>query len=165
MENTNDRKLTTTLTSGIISLVDATLCILIAVALIIVLKSGVVGGGTGLGFAVVLILFFPFAIVCFVPIALHAMYKIIFGILLIKAYLKLKKGEDASKGRWTYSVSFVWRIVTTIFMVLEAFLVYSIFEAGKSLLLGVIFIVVIILMIALQVFAIVIETKSKSKRY
>lgn len=161
-------KIKKTLLSAILNLVDAVVCIALAVLFFVLLKTGVIGqaisGANATAFAVVLLLAFPLTIICFVPIGLHAIYKIIFCIHLFKAYVKAWKGEEFKFKNWMYGASFVLRIVTAIFMFFEILLTTSLCKAGGAIAIGVIYGIIIGAMIALQIFVIFIESKSKQER-
>ncbi|MBQ3235693.1 MAG: hypothetical protein IJA97_06010 [Clostridia bacterium] len=168
MENTVNKNLKNTLASGIISIVDAFFSIALAVVFFILLKTGVASSGTegmeGVGFAFVIVIFFPLSIICFVPIALHAVYKIIFGAHLISTHSRAKRGEVKELSKPLYTASLVLRIITAVLLAIELILIYSIFDAGKVVYLGIIFAIAITLLVILQIVAIVIERKSKIER-
>ena len=164
MENTTNKKqLLNTKRSAIINIVDATLCVLVAIAFFILIKSGVViktfEGAEAIGLALVFAIFLIFAIVCYAPILVHVIFKFIFGARLIKTYKS--NGETKTVSKKTFVASIVFRIISAIFFAVEGFFVYMVFDVGSAIACGIIFTVFLTLLCALQIFAIFIERKSK----
>lgn len=164
----NVKKLDKLKTAGIINIIDAILCIGIGVAFYLCLKLGVAGTHfenlDGLGFAVVLVLFLPLAMIAYAPIVVHAIFKIIYGILAIVNAKKVNNGKPLKFGKGMFVTNTVLRIISIIMFAADAFLVYSIFDAAKKTFVGILFAAFIVLLIGAQILAMVIDGGAKKQR-
>lgn len=167
MENTSKRLKFLT-TSGILNIIDAVLCIALFLAFYLCIKTGAIAGKIegleGLGFAIVLVIFLPFALACYIPIGIHAIYKIIFGVLALVNSSKVKKGGELRFGKGLFTANVILRIIVIIMLAIEIFLTYSIFDAGNNVLLGIIFSAGAVIVLAVQIVTMVFDGKAKRER-
>ena len=80
MKKTTDNKtFKATKLSAIINIVDATLCIMVALAFFILLKTDLVTkrfeGVEAIGFAIGFTIFLILSIICYLPILIHVLFK------------------------------------------------------------------------------------------
>ncbi len=162
-------KLSKTLTTCIFNLISAILSIALAISFFILLKVGVIGSGNegmeGLGFAFVLIVFLPLAIVLYVPILIDAVYKTVFSIILLKKLPKLKATGEIEIGRSLFVWSVVLKIVSTVALAFEALFTYSLIDAGGTPVLAVIFAIIIILIAVFHIAIIFMEKSSRKELF
>ncbi len=164
----NVKKLDKLKTAGIINIIDAILCIAIGVAFYLCLKLGVSGTKfenlDGLGFAVVLVLFLPLVMIAYSPIVVHAIYKIIYGILAVVNAKNVNIGKPLKFGKGMFTANIVLRVISIIMFAICAFLTYSIFDAALKPLLGILFTAFILILIGVQILAMVIDGGAKKQR-
>ena len=167
MENTV-KKLKNLLRSGILNLVCAVLSIVLFFAFLFVVKSGaIVGtyeGWEGLGVAIVLVLFLPIALIAYIPVLVSAVFGLVFGILAIVNYSKVKKGKELKFGKGLFVTNIVLKILGYVFLAVEIILINIMFNACNNTLGGIIFDGAIVVFIALLIVCTVFDGKAKRER-
>lgn len=167
MENTV-KKLKNLLRSGILNLVCAVLSIVLFFAFLFVVKSGAIVGAyegwEGLGVAIVLVLFLPMALVAYIPVLISAVYGLVFGILAIVNYSKVKKGKELKFGKGLFVTNTVLKILGYVFLAVETILIYIMFNACKNTLGGIIFDSAIVVLFVVLIVCSVLDGKANSER-
>ena len=164
---TTVNKLDKVKTTGIINIIDAFLCLAIGVAFLLCFKSTTKSAQfedwEGLGAGLAGAIFLVFIIIAYVPIALHAVYKMIIGILSIVNAVKVAHGKPLKLGKGVFTANTVLRIITIIAFAIEAFLVYSIFDVFKNAFVGLLFAVFLVVLTGAQILAMIIDGGAKNQ--
>ena len=162
------KRLKSLLTSGIFNLVCAVFSITLFLIFLLVAKSGaMVGefeGWEGLGAAIVLVLLLPVAFVVYAPVLLTSIYKIVFGVLAIVNYGKVKNGKDLKFTKGLFVTNTVLKILDYVFLAIETILIYIIFDACNNTLGGIIFDSAIVALFVLLIVCTVLDGKANSER-
>ncbi len=151
--------------TAILNIVNAFLCVALAIAFYVLLKIGVIGSGNegleGLGFAFVLIVFLPLSIILYVPILIDAIYKTVFSIVLLNKTSKVKVKGVIEVKKSLYVLSLVFKIISCIALGLETVFISALISAGGTGVLALIFTIIIALTLIFQIALIFIENSSK----